>query len=566
MEDAGEGIMEGLQIALTLFGGLALFIYGMNLMSDGLQKAAGEKMKSILALLTKNPLIGVLAGALVTAVIQSSSATTVMVIGFVSAGLMNLPQAISIILGANIGTTITAQLVAFKIGDYAWAFVIAGFIMYFFMAKREKVMDVGQVLFGFGVLFVGLNIMGDAMEPLSATPQFADMILKVADIPVLGVIVGTVLTAIIQSSSASIAVLQNLASTAGPDGVTSIIGLAGAIPILFGTNIGTTITALLASIGGTINAKRTAIAHTIFNLGGTLIFIWFTPLIAEFIELISPKGAETEVIARQIANAHLTFNVATTLVFLPLIPVLVKIVTKVIPDKPEIKDPMEAMYLDYNVLEQPFAAIHLAMKELSRMAEITAEMLVETKKAFLGDDLKAIEEVKKKEDHVNNLRDLIIKYLSSMFSTETVTEKQALTISGMMHVVADVEHVGDNCDNIADFAREKIDGGYVFSDKACAEIYQCFDHVSKMLDNSIKALGSSDTDLAKLVKQQEDELDTMESEYRLGHMRRLDSGECSPEFTVLYMDVIHNIERMGDNCENIANAVLDNLKIDDMEE
>ena len=200
------------------------------------------------------------------------------------------------------------------------------------------------------------------------------------------------------------------------------------------------------------------------------------------------------------------------------------------------------------------------------MAEITAEMLVETKKAFLGDDLKAIEEVKKKEDHVNNLRDLIIKYLSSMFSTETVTEKQALTISGMMHVVADVEHVGDNCDNIADFAREKIDGGYVFSDKACAEIYQCFDHVSKMLDNSIKALGSSDTDLAKLVKQQEDELDTMESEYRLGHMRRLDSGECSPEFTVLYMDVIHNIERMGDNCENIANAVLDNLKIDDMEE
>lgn len=558
--------MEGLQIALTLFGGLALFIYGMNLMSDGLQKAAGEKMKNILALLTKNPLIGVLAGALVTAVIQSSSATTVMVIGFVSAGLMNLPQAISIILGANIGTTITAQLVAFKIGDYAWAFVIVGFIMYFFMAKREKVMDVGQVLFGFGVLFVGLNIMGDAMEPLSATPQFADMMLKVADIPVLGVIVGTVLTAIIQSSSASIAVLQNLASTAGPDGVTSIIGLAGAIPILFGTNIGTTITAMLASIGGTINAKRTAIAHTIFNLGGTLIFIWFTPLIAEFIEIISPKGPETEVIARQIANAHLTFNVATTLVFLPLIPVLVKIVTKVIPDKPEIKDPMKAMYLDYNVLEQPFAAIHLAMKELSRMAEITAEMLVETKKAFLGDDLKAIEEVKKKEDHVNNLRDLIIKYLSSMFSTETVTEKQAMTISGMMHVVADVEHVGDNCDNIADFAREKIDGGYVFSDKACAEIYQCFDHVSKMLDNSIEALGSSNTDLAKLVKQQEDELDTMESEYRLRHMRRLDSGECSPEFTVLYMDVIHNIERMGDNCENIANAVLDNLNIDDMEE
>ena len=558
--------MEGLQIALTLFGGLALFIYGMNLMSDGLQKAAGEKMKNILALLTKNPIVGVLAGALVTAVIQSSSATTVMVIGFVSAGLMNLPQAISIILGANIGTTITAQLVAFKIGDYAWAFVIVGFIMFFFMVKKEKIMDVGQVLFGFGVLFVGLNIMGDAMEPLSATPQFADLMLKVADVPALGVIVGAVLTAIIQSSSASIAVLQNLASTAGPDGVTSIIGLVGAIPILFGTNIGTTITALLASIGGTINAKRTAIAHTIFNLGGTLLFIWFTPFIAEFIETISPKGPEIEVISRQIANAHLSFNVATTLVFLPLIPVLVKVVTKVIPDKPEIKNPMDAIYLDYNVLEQPFVAIHLATKELSRMAEITAEMLVETKKAFLGDDIKAIEEVKKKEDHVNNLRNLIIKYLSSMFSTETVTEQQALTISGMMHVVADVEHVGDNCDNIVDFAREKIDGGYTFSDKACAEIYQCFDQVGKMLNNSIEALGSGNTELARMVLKQEDELDDMESEYRLRHMKRLDSGECSPEFTVLYMDVIHNIERMGDNCENIANAVLDNLNLNDMEE
>ncbi len=558
--------MNGLQIALTLFGGLALFIYGMNLMSDGLQKAAGEKMKNILAMLTKNPLIGVLAGALVTAVIQSSSATTVMVIGFVSAGLMNLPQAISIILGANIGTTITAQLVAFKIGDYAWAFVIIGFIMFFFLAKKEKIMDVGQVVFGFGVLFVGLNIMGDAMEPLSATPQFAEMMLKVADIPALGVIVGTVLTAIIQSSSASIAVLQNLASTAGPDGITSIVGLVGAIPILFGTNIGTTITAVLASIGGTINAKRAAIAHTIFNLGGTLLFIWFTPFIAEMIEMISPKGPEIDVISRQIANAHLGFNLATTLVFLPLIPVLVKVVTKIIPDKPEVKNPMDAIYLDYNVLEQPFVAIHLATKELSRMAEITAEMVVGSKKAFLGDDLKAIEAVKKQELHVNHLRDMIIKYLSSMFSTETVTEHQALTISGLMHVVGDIEHIGDNCENIVDFAKEKIDSGYTFSDAAHAEIYQCFDHMSKMMANSIEALSDGNKELADLILKQEDELDDMESEFRVKHMRRLDSGECSPEFTVLYMDIIHNIERMGDNCENIAKAVKDNLNFKSIRE
>ncbi|MDO5414759.1 MAG: Na/Pi cotransporter family protein [Bacillota bacterium] len=558
--------MNGLQIALTLFGGLALFIYGMNLMSDGLQKAAGEKMKSILALLTKNPLIGVLAGALVTAVIQSSSATTVMVIGFVSAGLMNLPQAISIILGANIGTTITAQLVAFKIGDYAWAFVIIGFIMFFFLAKKEKIMDIGQVLFGFGVLFVGLNIMGDAMKPLSATPEFADLMLNVADTPVLGVIVGALLTAVIQSSSASIAVLQNLASTTGPDGVTSIVGLVGAIPILFGTNIGTTITAVLASIGGTINAKRTAIAHTIFNLGGTLLFIWFTPYIAQFIAAVSPKGPEIEVIARQIANAHLSFNVATTIVFIPLIPILVKVVTKIFPDKPETKNPMDAIYLDYNVLEQPFVAIHLATKELSRMAEITGEMLVASKKAFLANDREAYDEVMKKELHVNYLRDQIINYLSSMFSTETVTEHQARTISGLMHVVADIEHIGDNCENVADFAKEKMEGGFTFSDTAYSEIYQCFDHMGKMMSNSIEALSDGNKELAELVLRQEDELDAMESEYRVKHMHRLDNKECSPENTVLYMDVIHNIERMGDNCENIAKAVLDNVDFKTIEE
>lgn len=558
--------MDGLQIGLKLFGGLALFIYGMNFMSDGLQKAAGEKMKSILAMLTRNVFIGVLAGALATGVLQSSGAVTVMVIGFVSAKLMTLRQAISIIMGANIGTCVTAQLVAFNIGDYAWIFVIIGFIMYFFVSKYEKVAEFGQAIFAFGILFTGLNVMADAMEPLAQSPVFSDLMLKVADVPVLGIIVGAVMTTIVQSSSASIAVLQNMAATAGPDGVTSIIGLTGAIPILFGTNIGSTTTALLASIGGTTNAKRTAISHTIFNLVGTLVFIWFTPLIADFVTMISPSGDELDVISRQIANAHLSFNVVTTILFLPLVPVLVKVVTLIIPDKETEKNPMDAIYLDYNVLEQPFAAIHLATMELSRMAEITADMLVESKKAFLGDDLKAIAAVKEKELYVNNLRDLIIKYLSSIFSAESVTEQQAATISGMMHVVADIEHVGDNCENIADFAKQKIDSGYNFSDAACAEIYQCFDHMNKMLSNSIESLSNSNTALARTVLQQEEDMDKLESELRLRHMKRLDSGECSPEFTVLYMDVIHNLERMGDNCENIANAVLDNLNLRDIEE
>lgn len=551
--------MDGFQIALALFGGLALFIYGMNLMSDGLQKAAGEKMKSVLALLTRNVLIGVLAGALTTAVLQSSSATTVMVIGFVTAGLMNLKQAISIIIGANIGTTITAQLVAFQIGDYAYIFVIIGFIMFFFLSKKEKVMDFGQTIFGFGVLFVGLNIMGAAMEPLSQTQMFSDLMLKVSDTPALGVIVGAVLTAIIQSSSASIAVLQNLASTAGPDGVSSIIGLAGAIPILFGTNIGTTVTALLASIGGSVNAKRTAIAHTIFNLGGTLIFIWFTPYIADIIAAVSPDGDTLDVISRQIANAHLGFNIATTIVFVPLIGVLVKVVTKIIPGHDEEKDPMEAIYLDYNVLEQPFAAIYLAKKELARMAEITGRMIVETKKAFLGNDLRAADAVMKDEAIVNNLRSIITKYLSSIFSSEVVTEHQSKTISGLLHVVSDVEHIGDHCKNIAEFAMEKTKNGYEFSDNACAEIYQCFERGTKLVNDTIEALSTGNPSLARSVKMQEDELDELEGTLRAKHMERLNRRQCSPEFTVIYTDVIHNIENIGDSCDNIANRVLEDI-------
>ena len=560
--------VDGLNIALTLFGGLALFIYGMNLMSDGLQKAAGEKMKKILAMLTKNAFIGVLAGALVTAVIQSSSATTVMVIGFVSAGLMNLPQAISIIIGANIGTTVTAQLVAFKIGDLAWAFVIIGFIMFFFINHREKIMDIGQVIFGFGVLFVGLNIMGEAMEPLSQTPQFAEMMLKVSDVPALGVVVGAVLTAIIQSSSASIAVLQNLAGTAGPDGVSSIIGLAGAIPILFGTNIGTTVTALLASIGGTINAKRTALAHTAFNVGGTLILIWFTPYIAQFITMISPSGDELDVISRQIANSHLFFNVVATIIFLPLIPLLAKFVTKLVPDRHGAgdHDPKEALYLDYNVLEQPFVAIHLATKELSRMSDFASEMMVNTKKSFLGDDLEMADKVLEADDILNSLHDKIVRYLSSIFSVETVTEQQAVTISGLMHVASDIEHVGDNCKNIATFAKVKHEMGYVFSDKAYAELYTCFDHGGKMLSDSMEALSAGNLHLAENVREQEKEMNRLETELRQNHNARLDAGECSPEFTVIYTDVLHNLERIGDSCDNIAEIVQGNVNFKAIEE
>ena len=313
---------EGLKIAFELLGGLALFIYSMNMMSQGLQNMAGEKMRYVLSVLTKNPVVGVLAGALVTCVLQSSSATTVMAIGFVSAGLMRLPQAISIIFGANIGTTMTAQLIAFKLSDYIWPIVFIGFMVYFF-AKSDKLKNIGQTVFFFGLLFAGIEIMGSTMKPL-------------VNAPILGLLLGTVMTVIVQSSSATIAVLQNFAAQAGVDG-NSIIGLQGALPILLGDNIGTTITALLASIGQSKNAKRTAVAHSVFNITGSIVFLCVLPLFAQFVMYISPVGPETAVISRQIANAHTSFNLINTLLWLPLIPIMVKIVCFIVPDrKPDL--------------------------------------------------------------------------------------------------------------------------------------------------------------------------------------------------------------------------------------
>ena len=283
----------------------------------------------MLSLLTKNRLLGVIAGALTTAVLQSSSATTVMAIGFVSAGLMSLPQAISIIFGANIGTTMTAQIIAFKISDYIYLFVFLGFLISF-VVKSEKWKNIGQTIFSFGLLFLGIETMGSVMKPLASSPIFVDLIGKVADVPILGLLVGTVMTLVVQSSSATIAVLQNFADQAGPDGVSSILGLAGALPVLLGDNIGTTITALLASIGQSKDAKRTALAHCIFNVSGSLVFIWFTKPYAALIQQISPKGPEIEVISRQIANAHTGFNLCTTVVWTILLGVMVKIIMKLI--------------------------------------------------------------------------------------------------------------------------------------------------------------------------------------------------------------------------------------------
>lgn len=553
---------QNTQMVIILLGGLAVFIYGINLMSDGIQKSAGDKTKDILNILTRNPFMGLLTGAIVTAAIQSSSVVTVMVIGFVSAGLIKLPQAISVVLGANIGTTITAQIIAFHIGDFAWFFVVAGFIMYYYV-KKSKVQNLGQSIFAFGLLFVGINVMSDIMKSLFETNAGTNLISNLSAVPLLGLGVGTIVTAIIQSSSASIAFLQTMASTAGPDTHTSIISLQSAIPILLGANIGTTISALLASIGASVNAKRTAAANTIFNLIGASAFMLFIPDFVRLVEMVSPGGNELDVISRQIANAHLIFNIVCALVCFPLIWALAKLVTVVIPGEDAEKIATEPIYLDYKVIETPIFAVPLAAEELARLGGIAAEMIAFAREAFLKSDYKAVYKVQELEGVLNILQGKTVQYLSAMIGGDSLTELQTTQISGLINVAADIEHIGDHCINISGFAEEKIKKDYEFSETAIAEISVCFDQIEYMMNTTIKALKTRDDFAAKEVLDQEKQINMMESRLRKQHMKRLSEKRCSPEFTVVYTDIIHDIEKIGDYCSNIAEAVLRNAKLND---
>lgn len=321
---------EGVRAAFGLAGGLALFLFGMENMSRALQQAAGERMRGFLRRITRTPLTGALAGLLVTAVLQSSSATTVMVIGFVSAGLMELPQAVAVVFGANVGTTMTAQLVAFRLADWVFPILFAG-VLVWLLARRERTQQLGLAVFSFGLLFDGIEVLSGAMAPLAEHPVFLRWMTQVRHTPLLGLLLGTGMTLVVQSSSATIAVLQRAAQQAGPDGIHSVLGLAGALPILLGDNIGTTITAVLAAVGQPTDARRTAAAHCCFNLSGSVVCLLTLPWMTRLVEAVSPKGPELEVLARQIANAHTLFNLLCTLVWLPLTPVMVRLVCKLVP-------------------------------------------------------------------------------------------------------------------------------------------------------------------------------------------------------------------------------------------
>ena len=547
---------DAFQITFGLLGGLAIFIFGMNMMSESLQKAAGEKMKKILGILTVNPVMGILAGTIATAVMQSSSATTVMVIGFVSAGLMTLKQGISVILGANIGTTMTAQLLAFNISDYIFVIIFVGFIVSF-VFKSEKIKSIGQTIFAFGLLFEGIQIMSSVMKPLAASPVFINMIDHVSGMPVLGVLVGTLMTLVVQSSSATIAVLQNFAAQAGPDGVSSIIGLAGAIPVLLGDNIGTTITALLACIGQSRDAKRTALAHCTFNITGAFLFIWFVKPYAHFIQAISTKGLEVEVIARQIANAHTIFNITMTLIWLPLIWLLVKIVVKILPYKEKNSKQKEVpVFLDPRLISQPAAAMEMVAREILRCSGMVEQMIHRLNHAIERQDLRRVDSILRQAVVVRKLYDNIVSYLSSLFSSGSMTEEQATQTAGMMYILSDIERTDALCTEATESLQSILEKKHKLSPEAVEDLCRGLQIIEDMYQNVLEVIRTgNDEDARKIVHKKDNVLD-LTLKLRKNHMKRVKQGACDAEMTSDFTRILHSFDRIGNSCANIADAAL----------
>lgn len=546
-----------LKIFFGLIGGLAMFLYGMSSMSEGLQKTAGARMKQILGFLTKNPIMGALAGAVVTAVLQSSSATTVMVIGFVSAGLMTLPQGISVIFGANIGTTMTAQLLAFKLSNYIYPIIFIGFMLNF-VGKKEKIKNIGMVIFSFGLLFEGIEIMGGVMKPLASSPVFTDLMARVSQTPILGTLLGACMTLVVQSSSATIAVLQNFASQAGPDGVSSAIGLTGAIPILFGDNIGTTITALLACIGQSKNAKRTAIAHSVFNISGSLVFLCFIPLFAQFVAYISPKGNELDIIARQIANAHTCFNIICTLVWLPLIPLMVKIVNLIIrgQDKASSEELCAPKYLDENVLRQPAPALYLVTQEISNCAEYAKCMLHDLSNVLTGG---SADEFMSSKNAVKHLQSEISQYITKLFTNGALTEQQAEEAAGLLYVSNDIERIADRSGEVVTTLRKAQVDGKKLSSEAVKSLDKYFSTLSQMFAQSIVAVQNGSQEDAQHVVASRLELIKKGRKYNKEHLKRVKNKICDASLTTDFNSILYNLGRIVDDCTSIAEEAAQNL-------
>ncbi|OEF95603.1 Na/Pi cotransporter family protein [Desulfuribacillus alkaliarsenatis] len=536
--------IEWQSLIFSFFGGLGVFLFGLHYMSDGLQKTAGEKLRRMLERMTTNPFMGVVAGALVTGIIQSSTGTTVMAIGFVNAGLMTLKQAIGVIMGANIGTTVTAFLIGFKISKYAMPMIGVGMVLLFF-TKRKKVNYFGQVVFGAGMLFLGLNLMSDAMRPLRYWPVFTELMTTLGDVKILGVLVGMMFTAVVQSSTATIGVLQELAYQGG-------VTFHQALPILFGENIGTTITAALAAIGASISARRAALTHFIFNAFGTVIFIIFlTPVAALVLWLASYTGADIKL---QIAYAHGIFNITNALIFLPLTGLLAAVVTKMIPGD-DIEIEFGTKHLNQHFLSTPNIALGQVVNELTRMGNIAREAFNDATEYFFEGNHKRAAIAKQKEALVNELDKRITEYMVQL-SQSSLSEKDSSRHNQLFQTINDIERIGDHAENILELGEYKIDKKIVFSPDAYKDLKQMVEIVDESIQMAMEALQKNDKELARKVMENEERIDKYERAFRKGHIKRLNKGICSGNAGIVFLDTLSNLERMGDHAYNIARSVL----------
>lgn len=527
-------------IIMGVLGGLGLFLLGMHMMSEGLHKLAGSKLRRFLELLTFNRFVAVLTGLVITAVIQSSSATTVMVVGFVNAGLMNLTQAVGTIFGANIGTTVTAQIVSFDIAWLALPAIAIGVLLYIFFNKR-RYQSIGETLLGFGILFLGLSIMGDALAAIREYPQVLNLLAQFGRRPLLGMMAGVLFTSIVQSSSATTAVAITLAGQ-------GMLDLQGAIALTMGANIGTCITALLASIGTGLNARRTAVAHLMFNVLGVVIFMAILTPFTGFIATLSTS------LPRQVAWGHTLFNVTNTILFLPFINQFVAAVMKLVPGTEEVFE-AGPIYLEKNLLESPSLALAAAEREISRMADFTLEMIDASMNMLFKNDTALKKNIERNEEVVDELEQQITIYLAAL-AQDGLSENQSLSLAGYLHAINDIERIGDHAENISDLVLEKIEDNYPFSESATEELKEMFAKVRNMTAKAIAAYRSKNKALAREIVTEDNEIDRLEKKLRQSHVNRINEGRCFPPSGVIFLDIIANFERIGDHATNIAQTVL----------
>lgn len=541
----------GQNILFGVVGGLGMFLFGMRLLSDGLQLVASRKLKQIILMFTNKPVVGIMSGCLLTALIQSSSATTVMTIGFVNSGIMLLRQAIGVVIGANIGTTVTAQIIAFKISKYALPAIGIGAVLYLF-SKSKKNQSWGQVILGFGILFLGLTTMGAVLKPLKDSEAAKSFFINLGSNPFLGIMIGTAVTVIVQSSSASIGLVIALASN-------GLIDFQAAVYLILGDNIGTTITAWLASIGTNISSKRVALAHSMFNLIGAAYFAILTKsgLFIPFVDYITPGPITTETIARNIANAHTLFNVANAIVFLPFIGLMEKMVKFMIKGEEEIST--DPRYLEKHLLDSPEIAISQSKKEILRMLKLSKVAVKKASDGFFNRDRKMLKEVIKHEEAIDSLQSDITSYLVEV-SKSNLTVEQSEQLPPLLHSVNDIEKIGDHAENIMRVAQRSIDEKMKFSEQGLVRIQKMYKNVNEMFGILIEAFENDAPAMVKNLFKVEAKLNTLYKDMNKEQIFYIQQGKDYVMPGLVFLDLLNNFEKIGDHLTNVAEAVTSHFR------